>query len=353
MATMREVAERAGVSAKTVSRVLRNDRYVSDRVRERVNAAVNDLHYVPNMLAVTFRSGRDAAIGVAVPDIADPFFAQIVQAVEAEARARHTAVIVTSLGYDPDHEQPAVEALLQRQVQGLISCPVAPDQSYLAPWLPRTAMVFLDRAPARLAADCVLEDDLGGARLATTHLLERGHRRIAFIGDSIRAPTTAHRLDGYIEGLAEAGIDVDEDLIHLSESDSRSLDMTLRTLTGLSDPPSAIFSSNARCTVALFPALQRLEDAEFALVSFGDFPMAASLEPSVTVVDQDPAAVGKFAAERLFLRIAEPGKRLRRRTVLPVSLIERASSTEPVSGAGRRRDPAALPSVAPQGRRGA
>ena len=82
MATMRQVAERAGVSAKTVSRVLHNDRYVSDSVRDRVNAAVNDLQYVPNMLAVSFRSGRDAAIGVAVPDIADPFFAQIIQAVE-------------------------------------------------------------------------------------------------------------------------------------------------------------------------------------------------------------------------------------------------------------------------------
>ena len=135
MATMRQVAERAGVSAKTVSRVLHNDRYVSDSVRDRVNAAVNDLQYVPNMLAVSFRSGRDAAIGVAVPDIADPFFAQIIQAVEVEARARQTAVIVTSLGYDADYEQGAVEALLQRQVLGLISCPVSGDQSYLAPWL--------------------------------------------------------------------------------------------------------------------------------------------------------------------------------------------------------------------------
>ena len=118
MATMRDVAEQAGVSAKTVSRVLRNDRYVSDAVRERVNAAINDLQYVPNMLAVSFRTGRDAAIGVAVPDIADPFFAQIVHSVEVEARARRTAVIVTSLGYQPEFEQGAVEALLQRQVSG-------------------------------------------------------------------------------------------------------------------------------------------------------------------------------------------------------------------------------------------
>src|SRR6185369_8789587 len=135
MATMRDVAQRAGVSAKTVSRVVNNDRYVSADVRERVERAIDELQYVPNMLAVTFRSGRDAAIGVAVPDIADPFFAQIVQAVEVEARARSTAVIVTSLGYDAAYEQAAVAALLQRQVLGLITCPVASDQSYLAPWL--------------------------------------------------------------------------------------------------------------------------------------------------------------------------------------------------------------------------
>jgi LacI family transcriptional regulator len=350
---MREVADRAGVSAKTVSRVLRNDRYVSDSVRERVNAAVHELQYVPNMLAVTFRSGRDAAIGVAVPDIADPFFAQIVQAVEAEARARHTAVIVTSLGYDAEYERAGVEALLQRQVLGLISCPVSADQSYLAPWQQRTAMVFVDRAPAKIAADCVIEDDLGGAHLATTHLLDHGHRRIAFIGDADRATTTIKRLQGYTDALAEAGIALDEEMVYLGETDSLSLDTALQAFTRLAKPPTAVFSSNARCTLAVFPALQRLEGAGFALASFGDFPMAASLAPSVTVIDQDPAAVGKFAAERLFVRIAEPSKRLRRRTVLPVSLIERASCTQRVGGVGRQGAPSPMPSAARGRRRGA
>lgn len=344
MATMREVAQRAGVSAKTVSRVLRNDRYVSDSVRERVTAAVDELQYVPNMLAVTFRSGRDAAIGVAVPDIADPFFAQIVQAVEVEARARQTAVIVTSLGFDGDHEQEAVEALLQRQVLGLISCPVAPDQSYLTPWAQRTALVFVDRAPVGLTADSVIEDDLGGARLATTHLLERGHRRIAFVGDSDHTPTTIQRLEGYTRALIDAGIELDEHLVYFGSAESQGIDDALRTFTDLSDPPTAVFSSNARTTLTVVPALQRLPTEGLALVSFGDFPMAASLRPSVTVIDQDPAAVGRFAAERLFRRLAEPTKRLRRRTVLPVSLIERASSTQPVGGAAIERVPHSLPS---------
>ncbi|MFL6132291.1 MAG: LacI family DNA-binding transcriptional regulator, partial [Nocardioidaceae bacterium] len=273
MATMRDVAQRAGVSAKTVSRVLRNDRYVSDGVRERVNAAVNDLQYVPNMLAVTFRSGRDAAIGIAVPDIADPFFAQVVQAVEIQARARQTAVIVTSLGYDADYEQSAVEALLQRRVLGLICCPVSSDQSYLRPWLERTAMVFVDRAPARIVADCVIEDDFGGARQATTHLLDHGHRRIAFVGDATRASTTMQRLDGYQDALAGADIAFDEELVYLGETDPLSIEPALAAFMLLDEPPSAVFSSNARCTLAVFAALQRLQGDGLALVSFGDFPM--------------------------------------------------------------------------------
>src|SRR3954469_10238525 len=337
MATMREVAERAGVSAKTVSRVLRNDQYVSDNVRQRVNAAVEELQYVPNMLAVSFRTGRDAAIGVAVPDIGDPFFARIVHAVEVEARRAQTAVIVTSLGYDPEHEQPAVEALLKRQVLGLVFCPVSRAHSYLAPRLPPTPMVFVDRAPTKLTADSVIEDDFGGAHLATTHLVQHGHRRIAFVGDTNQAPTTMHRLQGYRQALADAEIPFDERLVYLGETDADTIDHALIAFRGGPEPASAVFSSDARCTLSVFPGLQRLGVDGLALVSFGDFPMAASLDPSVTVIDQDPSAVGRFAAERLFARIDSPGRRLRRRTVLPVSLIERASCAQPVGRSGSRR----------------
>src|SRR3954451_13261448 len=116
MSTMRKVAERAGVSAKTVSRVMNNDRYVSAEVRQRVQRAIEELQYVPNLLARTFRSGRDAAIGVAVPDISDPFFAAVTHAIEQIARTRGTAVFVTSLGTDGHDEQAGVEALLGRQI---------------------------------------------------------------------------------------------------------------------------------------------------------------------------------------------------------------------------------------------
>jgi LacI family transcriptional regulator len=121
--------------------------------------------------------------------------------------------------------------------------------------------------------------------------------------------------------------------VYLGETDPASIDEALHSFSATGAQATAVFSSNARCSLAVVPCLQRLGGAGLALVSFGDFPMAASLDPSVTVIDQDPAAVGTFAAERLFVRIGEPAKRLRRRTVLPVSLIERESCAERVGAA--------------------
>jgi len=324
MATMRDVAAHAGVSPKTVSRVLRNEGYVRAEVRERVQASVRELHYVPNVLAVSFRAGRESAIGVAVPDIADPFFAQVIQAVEAVAKERHTGVIVTSLGNDAADEQEGVENLLKRQIAGLIACPIGPDQSYLRPWQHRTAMVFVDRAPGKLVADSVIEDDQGGGRDATAHLVANGHRRIAFVGDAYRVRTTTLRLDGYHEALGEVGITADDELVYLGDTDGEEFDAALRAWQQLASPPTAIFSSNARCSLDAVPALQRIGWTGVDLVSFGDFPMAGALTPPITVIDQDPREVGRFAAERLFQRIDQPDRRLRRKTVLPVRLVDRS-----------------------------
>src|SRR5258708_15196029 len=187
MATMRDVAHRAGVSAKTVSRVVNNDRYVSTDVRERVERAIDDLQYVPNILAVTFRTGREAAIGVAVPGVSDPFFASIIGAVEHEASRRGVAVIVTSVGWEPSHEQRSIEAVLKRQVAGMIICPVGRDMSYLRPWQKRTPLVFADREPGRLSAVAVVQDDVGAGGGATRPRSSQGDPRLAFMGGDAAA----------------------------------------------------------------------------------------------------------------------------------------------------------------------
>ena len=322
---MRDVAARAGVSAKTVSRVMNRDRYVSDDVRRRVDQAVAELQYVPNTLARTFRQGRDAAIGVAVPDISDPFFAAVTHSVEEVARARGVAVFVTSLGMDGENERAAVEALLARQLTGLISTPVAADQSFLRPWQASTAMVFIDRRPRRLTADSVVQDDHGGGYAAAAHLLGHGHRRIAFLGDRLEIATVQRRLEGYRAALTDRGITHDPWLVRMTGAVEGRVAAEVHDLFDGPQAPTAIFCADINSAAALIPVLQALDRPDVALISFGDFPLAASLRPSLTVVDQDPAALGRFAASRVFDRHDRPGRQLRRSTVLPVKLVVRES----------------------------
>ncbi len=319
MSTMREVAALAGVSGKTVSRVINGDRYVSAEVRERVQRAVEELGYVPNMMSQTFRTGRDSAIGVAVPDLADPFFGAIVQAIAEQARSRATAVLVTGLGTDPADEQAAVESLLRRSISGLVIAPNSTDQSYLRRWQPGPQLVFIDRPPRRVNADSVIEDDVGGARCAVELLLARGHRRIAFFGNATAVITTRRRLDGYRAAFGDAGIQPDP-LLEFNYADIDEVADAMRRMLARSDPPTAIFSSNSQASVTLVAALHDLGRTGVGFVSFGDFPMAAALRPAVTVVDQDPALLGRTAADRLFTRIEQPLVKRRRQLVLPVQL---------------------------------
>ena len=172
MTTMRDVARVAGVSAKTVSRVFNDDPHVTEETRERVRWAMQKLDYVPNLLARSFRAGADPAVGLAVPDIGDPFFAEITSSIEIDLVGRGMAVVVSSLGQAAERERSALEALLRRQISGLIVACASADQAYLAPWQKRTPMVFVDRPPRGLSGVYVIEDDLAGARLAVTHLAE-------------------------------------------------------------------------------------------------------------------------------------------------------------------------------------
>jgi LacI family transcriptional regulator len=329
MTTMRDVARIAGVSAKTVSRVFNEDPHVTEETRERVRWAMQKLNYVPNLLARSFRAGADAAVGLAVPDIGDPFFAEMTSSIEVDLVGRGMAVVVTSLGRGVDSERSALEALLRRQISGLIVACVSADQAYLAPWQERTPMVFVDRAPKGLSGVYVIEDDLGGARQAVTHLASHGHRRVAFFGVSTQITTTTRRLKGYRSAVAENGLADSPDLICIpSESADEAAAELVKRLEA-PDPPTAVFSSTTLCTMALVLALQRAGRTDIALVGFGDIPMAAALVPAVTVLDQDPAGLGRIAVERLIQRIEDPDAPLRRRTVLPVHLIPRGSGELP------------------------
>lgn len=321
MASMRDVAARAGVSAKTVSRVFNNDPHVTPETRERVEVALRELNYVANSIPTTLRYGRAPVIGVAVPDIVDPFFAQVARAAEIHAAAHDMSVIITSLG-NPELEADVVQGLLRQALTGLIIAPASHDQSYLRNWVDRIPIVFVDRPPVALTADTFTEDDVAGAHLATTHLIEHGHTRIMFIGDDLYVTTTNARLAGYKAALDDAGLPFDEDLVALGAMDREGAEATFMLLELLVDKPTALFCSNARAALNLIP---HLRFSGLAVTTFGDFPLADMLTPSLTVIDQDPRRIGTLAAQRITDRLQHPNRRYKRRTVLPVSLIERES----------------------------
>jgi LacI family transcriptional regulator len=326
--TLRDVSELAGVSAKTVSRVINDDPAVAPATAKRVQTAIRELGFYPNPVARSLRVGRDDAIGLVVENIADPFMAEVTSAVEEVARERGMFVVIGSAGYAPENERVVVSGLTNRRVAGLIITPTSGDHSYLGHPHVRFPTVFVDRPPIQYDSDTVLVDNEGAARMATKHLIDHGHRRIAFVGDRPHIYTTRLRYQGFRTAMLDAGIPVDERLVRVDAMGTQNSSDAMAQLLGEDDGPTAVLSANARTSLGVVRALHQCDRTEVAHVSFDDFQGAESLNPPVTVVSQDPQGLGHQAATLLFDRLnGETGPS--RRVVLPVKLIVRGSGELP------------------------
>jgi LacI family transcriptional regulator, galactose operon repressor len=318
---LRDVAQAAGVSLRTASRVLNDDPKVAEQTRARVQAVMRELHYTPDSMARSLRAGTDATVGLVVESVADPFFSELVEAVEISASEAGKSVLVASTRRDPGRERDLVGQMLQRRVSGLLVVPAGGDHSWLAGT--STPLVLVDRAAENLAADVVRIDDRRAAADAVQHLIDHGHRRIAYVGDLPGIPTSAQRLEGYREALTKAGIEPDDALIRADCADSREAAAATTRIVAEQNP-TALFSATTRGSLGVVPALHAARRTDVALVGFGDFAMADALSPAVTVIDHSARAVGLAAAARLAERLADPGLPVIT-THLPVRLIERGS----------------------------
>jgi LacI family transcriptional regulator len=303
---MRDVAERAGVSLKTVSRVINDEPGVAEHTAVRVGAAIAELGFQRNDLARSLRQGRSSAtIGLVIEDVGNPFYSAIAQAVERSAREHGCMLITSSCEEDPQRERELVQALLRRRVDALLLVPASRDHAYLRRELGEsTPVVFLDRPPQGLDADAVLLDNQGGARKAVEHLVAQGHRRIAYVADPDILYTASERLAGYRAAMAAAGLEIDPELVRLGSHDAGEAEAVVRELLALPPGrrPTAIFASNNRHTVGALRALRGLEH-EIALVGFDDFELAELLAMPTTVVRHDSQELGLHAAALAFARL--------------------------------------------------
>ena len=304
---MREVAALAKVSIKTVSRVVNGESGVSPQLARRVVAASERLAYRHNLTASSLRrlDGRSATIGVVLEDVSNPFSSALHRSIEDVAVERGVLVLAGSSDELEARERKLVSAFASRRVDGLIIQPSSQDHSYLiAERKAGTAIVFVDRPPAFLDADTVLTDNAAGVRRGIRHLVAQGHRRIAYLGDLHTIVTAAERHRGYIEELAAQGIEVDEKLVRL---DLRGIERAETAVIELLDqpvPPTALFTGQNLITIGAFRALRRSGlHQRIALIGFDDILLADLLEPGITVIAQDPAAIGRTAAQTLFRRL--------------------------------------------------
>lgn len=326
--TMKDVAARAGVGLKTVSRVVNGEPGVTPDTERRVQEAIEALGFRRNDSARVLRKGRTATVGLVLEDLADPFYGPLNRAVEEVARTHGALLINGSSAEDPDRERELALALCARRVDGLIVIPAGDDHRYLEPEIRAgVATVFVDRPAGRIEADVVLSDSFGGARDGVAHLIAGGHRRIGFIGDHPRIHTATERLRGYRAAMAAAGLPAAESWVSLGSTAPDRVAAAARSMLTGPDPVTALFAGNNRVTVTVVRVLAE-RPRPVALVGFDDFELADLLRPGVTVVAQDPATLGRVATDRLFQRLAGtplPPSRIE----LPTHLIPRGSGEIP------------------------
>jgi LacI family transcriptional regulator len=323
--TMKDVASRAGVALKTVSRVVNGEPGVTPETTKRVLGAIQDLGFRRNESARLLRTGRTATLGFITDNCSDPDYAAALRAVEDVARDHGFLVFTGSTEGDPSREEGLALALCARRVDGLVIAPVNGDHDYLASEIEAgVATVFILRPPGLGGADVVLADERGGARAAVAHLIAQGHQRIGYLDGDLTGYRSRQLVGGYAEAMATAGLAVDPAWTMLSPQ--RLLDSAV----------TAVLCGSREHTLRALRALAtaghtltaRGPTRRVAVVGFGDFGLADLISPGVTVVSYDPGEIGRIAAELLLRRISgEDG--LPRRVEVPTRLIPRGSAEFP------------------------
>jgi LacI family transcriptional regulator len=329
MTTIREVAEIAGVSYATVSHVINNTRVVSPETRQRVMDAMAELNYRPNALARSLRQGKTNTLGLVLPDSANPFFAEISRSIEDEAFNKGYSVFLCNTELDTQRELFYVDVLSKKQVDGIIFV-AAGDQADSLDFLAREGMpvVMIDRNLPNVQVDAVLPDHQLGGFLATRHLLQLGHKRIACIAGPSSITPSAERITGYRSALEQANTPYDEKLVIRGDYHPQSgMDIT-RAILQMDPRPTAIFALNDLMALG---ALRGAAEAgcsvpgDLAVVGYDDLELAQFTNPPLTTIAQPKKEIGLQAVSLLVERISQYS-RPPRRLVLPPELIVRRST---------------------------
>jgi len=329
MATIHDVAKLAGVAPITVSRVINNSGYINENTREKVEAAIGKLGYVPNVLARSLKSKRTNTLALVFTDITNPFFTIIARGVEDTAGDAGFNVIFCNTDESQEKEDNYVQVILQKQVDGILLVPVGSNTKSIQIIKDQgTPLVILDRRIDNTDVDIVRGDSIGGARLLTQHLIDLGHRHIALINGPHNVSTSEDRLIGYKQVMEENGL-IDNIQFYYGLFSQASGNSLTRIIFEKEPKPTAIFAANNLVAVGALRALNELGyriPNDVALVSFDDIPDNLTMFPFMTAVSQPSYEMGKSATELLISRIKNGSDAGYKDIIFPVVFIKRDSS---------------------------
>ncbi|HWM37657.1 MAG TPA: LacI family DNA-binding transcriptional regulator [Streptomyces sp.] len=307
---LKDVAERAGVSIKTVSNVVRGNVRVAEPTRQRVINALAELDYRPNASARHLRTGRSGVIALAVPELVQPYFAELATAVINAARKHDVSVLIEDTGGDPAAELRVACGLSDPLIDGVLLSPQRLDQATLARRERRVPLVLLGERDYEVPADHVLIDNVLAAQEATAHLLTGGRRRIAAVGfqaDPVFT-TSQQRARGYLKALESAGLHHEPELTPIVPAFTRGDGMTaMRSLLALREPPDAVFCFSDLLASGVVRAAHdagRTVPGDIAVIGFDDVEETRFSVPSLSTVAPDKPQLAQLAVDALLARVA-------------------------------------------------
>ncbi len=333
MSTIRDVAKRAGVSTMTVSRVINNSGYVSDKTRAKIELAIEELGYVPNMLGPSLRFKQTNTLALVLTDITNPFWTSVARGVEDAAHENGYSVILCNTDESVEKQDQYLTMLLKRRIDGILLAPTRSSAEDVRRIQKQgIKVVVIDRHVPESIVDIIRGNSISGAYQLTKHLLELGHRRIAMLAGPQNISTSIERVEGYRQALREAGLEDDAEMIYWGKfSRASGYAMAQQALIG-SLIPTAFFAANNFIAVGAFQAIQganlRVPD-DISLVSFGDLPQDMVLDPFLTVAVHPNYKMGYQAAKLLLSRLENDDSAGYQEILLPAELIVRHSTSAP------------------------
>ena len=331
MATIHDVAKAAGVSPTTVSRYINRRIELPEATATRIDAAISALDYRPSALAQRLSTGKSFAVGLVAPEIREPFFAEIASAVEDEADRHGYTVFITSTRSDRARELASLERLADRQMDGLLLMTNSPDAASLASVISRRRnVVVMDEDVPGVDVPRLFVENAEGMRQATRHLIEHGHRRIAYLGGPDGLLTVSERRAGFIDTMAEEGLSVPAEYLAFGSFAPEAARMATLRLLDLPLPPTAIIASSDYIAMGAVLALRDRNvsiPGDISLIAFDDAAFGALMTPPLTAIRQPVDLIGRRGFQ-LLLDLLE-GREPPRLTRLPVDLIRRHSVGAP------------------------